>query len=122
LFSLDVIPVTAQSSSRQAYIVFRKPSKLAAEKIAKRFGTFVKTEGDDMVIRSWLEPHRSVTGHLNWLFAKAKFERKAFLQLEAAGEPAILVIRSHTRPLVIQPEALLLAHQLHLVTEIHLSK
>jgi hypothetical protein len=114
--------VTSQSSSTQAYILFRKPSKIAAEKIAKRFGTFVQTEGEDMVIRSWLEPQCSVTEHLNWLFSTAQRERKALLQLEAAGEPAVLIIRSHTRPLMIQPEALLLPHKLHLVTEIHLSK
>jgi hypothetical protein len=106
----------------QVYILFRKPSKLAAEKIAKRFGTFAQQEGDDMVIHTAISPDDPAEKHINWLFGIVARERKAFRQLEAAGEPAVLVIRSHTRPLVLQPEALLLAHKLHLPTEIHISK
>ena len=106
----------------QVYILFRKPSKLAARKIAKRFGTFVQREGDDMVIHTAVSPDDPAEKHINWLFGMVRRERKGFRQMEEAGEPAVLVIRSHTRPLVLPPEALLLAHKLHLPTEIHITK
>ena len=106
----------------QVYILFRKPSKIAAEKIAKRFGTFVQREGEDMVIHTAISPDDSAEKHINWLWGTVQYERKAFRQLEAAGEPAVLIIRSHTRPFVLQPEALLLAHKLHLPIEIHIAK
>jgi hypothetical protein len=121
LISLDAF-AASQVNYTQVYIVFRKPSKLAAEKITKRFGTFVQAEGEDMVIHTAIEPSEPAEKHINWLLGMVERERKAFRQLEAAGDPAMLVIRSHTRPLVLPPEALLLAHKLHLPTEIHISK
>jgi hypothetical protein len=42
------------------YILFCKPSHAGAEKIAKRFGTFVQAEGKDMIIHTAIEPDEPV--------------------------------------------------------------
>jgi hypothetical protein len=105
--------------SAPVYILFRRPPKTTAEKILKKFPTYFRAEGEDLVFHSWLADQDSATEHLKWLLGVVQFERKFFRKLEAGGAAAVVAIRSHTRPLCIEPEALLLAHKLHLVTEIH---
>jgi hypothetical protein len=47
-----------------------------------------------------------------------EFHRKFIRKLEASGVQTIVRISVRGRTLMIEPEALLLAHQLHLKTEI----
>src|SRR5690348_8026979 len=108
--------------SSLVYVLFRAPGKDAAERIMKKFPTFFHAEGSDLVFRSALDDTYSVGDHLKWLFGMLKFDGKFFRQMEASGVPAVLVIRTHTRPLCVEPEAMLLPHKLHLTTEIHLTK
>ena len=93
----------------------------SARDIASRLPFFLP-DCDDLVFRSALAPEEPATEHLKWLYGKLKFERKAFRQLEASGVAVVVRIRAHDRHLVLAPEALLLMHQLHLTTELHLSK
>ena len=56
--------------------------------------------------------------HLNWFHSSLQFHRKFIRNLEADGVLTTVHISVRGRALSLEPEALLLAHQLHLRTEI----
>ena len=100
----------------------RTPDKSVAETIRRKFPTFFLVEGNDLVFRSWLAPDESVSNHLKWLHGMIQHEGAFFRKIGAAGIEVVIGIRSSTRPLCLAPEALLLAHKLHLTTEIRFGK
>jgi hypothetical protein len=75
-------------------------------------------DGEDFVFQSRLEPDASVSEHLKWLYGILEFERKRLAKLQADGVEMVCRIRVRGRTLTIEPEALLLMHQLHLRTEV----
>ncbi|MFN3649460.1 MAG: hypothetical protein ACK47B_07735 [Armatimonadota bacterium] len=93
-----------------------------AESIQERLGDSVKWDGADMVYRSRLIDVASASDHLKWLYGVLEPHRKFFRQLEGFGITAVIRIEIHSRSCVLEPEALLLAHQFHLRTEIHLRR
>ena len=72
----------------------------------------------DFVFQSRLDLGAELSDHLKWLHGILQFERKWLRQLQEAGVEIVCRIRVRARELVIEPEALLLMHQLHLRTEI----
>ena len=89
-----------------------------AATIRSRFQTLFVPDGTDLVFRSPLDPGCKVSQHLTWFHRMLLQERKFIRQLEAAGVHMIVRISSPAQSLSIEPDALLLAHQLHLRTEI----
>jgi hypothetical protein len=75
-------------------------------------------DGKDFVFPSRLPETASVSEHLKWLHGMLYFERKQLRQLQENGLEIICRIRTRSRSLDIDPEALLLMHQCHLRTEI----
>lgn len=75
-------------------------------------------DGEDFVFRLRLQPDVSVSEHLKWLHGMLHFERKRLRKLQEDGVDMVCRIRVRERSLIIEPEALLLMHQLHLRTEI----
>jgi hypothetical protein len=75
-------------------------------------------DGEDFVFQSRLQPDVSVSEHLKWLHGMLQFERKKLRKLQEDGVDMVCCIRLRERSLTIEPEALLLMHQLHLRTEI----
>jgi|SRR6266487_752316 len=89
-----------------------------AQSVRSHFETWFVPDGSDLVFRSPLAPKSSISEHLKWFHGMLGFQRKFIRQLEAAGVQTVVRISVHSRALMIEPEALLLAHQLHLKTEI----
>lgn len=89
-----------------------------AEAIRSHFETWFVPDGDDLVFRSPLAPELSVSDHLKWFHSMLEFHRKFIRKLEADGVHMIVHISVRGRTLSLEPEALLLAHKLHLKTEI----
>ena len=89
-----------------------------AATIRSRFQTLFVPDGTDLVFRSALDPRCTVSRHLTWFHGMLGHERRFIRQLEAAGVHMIVRISSPAQSLSIEPDALLLAHQLHLRTEI----
>src|SRR5262245_1002853 len=95
----------------------RQPAELERERVLSRT-TFFKADGEDLVFRSMLSADHSASEHLKWFYGMLRDHRKLMRQLEVAGSPVIIIIRTQQRPTVLEPEALLLAHQLHLTIEV----
>lgn len=82
------------------------------------FETLFVPDGADLVFASELSPELSVSDHLKWFHRRLQYSRKFIRQLEESGIHTVVRISVRDRSLAIEPEALLLAHQLHLKTEI----
>lgn len=100
----------------------RKPNADGIARIQKRFPAFFVRDEEDFVFRSALEPSEPVSDHLKWLHCMLQFEGRVFRQLEAAGMGGTVIIRAPAHQLQIEPEALLLAHKLHLKMEVRFSQ
>jgi hypothetical protein len=59
-----------------------------------------------------------VGDHLKWFHSLLQFHGKFIRNLEADGVQTTVHISVRSRPVSLEPEALLLAHQPHLKTEI----
>lgn len=79
-------------------------------------------DGEDLVFRSRLEPDVSVSDHLKWMHGVLQWERKRWRKLQEEGVKMVCQIRAKERTVTIEPEALLLMHQLHLQMEISLNR
>jgi hypothetical protein len=88
------------------------------EAVRSHFETWFVADGDDLVFRSPLAPELPVNDHLKWFHGMLEFHRKFIRKLEADGIRTSIHISVRSRTLSLEPEALLLAHQLHLRTEI----
>ena len=88
------------------------------ESVRSHFETWFKPDGADLVFPSALSPDLPVSEHLKWFHGMLEFHRKYIRQLEEAGIHTVLRIAVREPSLFIEPEAVLLAHQLHLKTEI----
>jgi hypothetical protein len=89
-----------------------------AQSVRSNFETWFVPDGTDLVFRSPLAPESSITDQLKWFHSMLEFHRKFIRKLEASGVEMVVRISLRGRTLMIEPEALLLAHQLHLKTEI----
>ncbi len=89
-----------------------------ASAIHEHLGSGFVSDGDDLVFRSPLAPELPVGEHPNWFHSWLQFHRKFIRNLEADGVLTTVHIFVRGRSLSLEPEALLLAHQLHLKTEI----
>lgn len=89
-----------------------------AETVCSHFNTWFKPDGADLVFASALSPELSVSEHLKWFDGMLQWHRKFIRQLEHSGIQSVVRISVRDRSFAIDPEALLLAHQLHLKTEI----
>ena len=89
-----------------------------AKSVQSHFETWFKPEGGELVFRSALAPELSVSEHLKWFHMMLGHHRKFVRQLEEAGIQTVIRIGVRGRSLTIEPEAVFLAHQLHLKTEI----
>ncbi len=86
--------------------------------VQAHFGNWFKEDGKDLVFPSPLDMTHSVSDHLKWFHSMIGLHRKYIRQLEAAGFPMICRIRCNERSVTLEPEALLLGHQLHIQTKI----
>ncbi len=82
------------------------------------FGTWFQEDGKDLVFPSPLDMTHSVSDHMKWFHSTLHFDRKYIRQLEAAGIPMICRVRCSERSVTLEPEALLLGHQLHIQIKI----
>ena len=89
-----------------------------AQSVKAHFETWFVPDGSDLVFRSPLAPESSISEHLKWFHSMLEFHRKFIRKLEADGVQTMVHISVRGRSLTIEPEALLLAHQLHLKTQI----
>ncbi len=89
-----------------------------AQAIVSEFETWFVPDGSDLVFRSLLAPELSVSDHLKWFHGMLEFRRKFIRQLEESGIRTVVRISVREHSFVIEPEAVFLAHQLHLTTEI----
>jgi hypothetical protein len=89
-----------------------------ASAIHEHIGLGFVSDGDDLVFRSPLAPELPVGDHLKWFHSLLQFHRKFIRNLEADGVLTTVQISVRGRTVSLEPEALLLAHQLHLRTEI----
>ena len=89
-----------------------------AQAVRSHFETWFVSDGADLVFASALSPELSVSEHLKWFHGMLQSHRKFIRQLEDSGIQTVVRVSVRDRSLSIQPEALLLAHQLHLKTEI----
>ena len=81
-------------------------------------GSWFVPDKDDLVFRSPLAVELCVSEHLKWLHSMLEHHRKFIRQLEASGLSVVCRVQVRERTVTLEPEALLLAHQLHLPTEI----
>ena len=88
------------------------------QSVLSHFETWFVPDGTDLVFRSQLSPDHSISEHLIWLHGMLQFHRKFLRQLEAAGVCTVVRIGVRGRAFTIEPQAVFLAHQLHLKTEI----
>lgn len=86
--------------------------------VQSHFETWFKPDGSDLVFRSALSPELSISEHLKWFHGMLQFHRKFIRQLEEAGVRTVIRIAVRERSFTIEPEAVFLAHQLHMKTEI----
>lgn len=86
--------------------------------VQARFGNWFREEGKDLVFSSPLDMTHSISDHLKWFHSMLEHQRKYIRQLEAAGFPMVCRIRCNERSVILEPEALLLGHQLHIRTKI----
>lgn len=93
-----------------------------AQSVKANFETWFVPDGSDLVFRSPLAPESSISEHLKWFHGMLKFRRKFIRNLEADGIQTVVCISVRDQSLTIEPEALLLAHQLHLKTQIEFRK
>ena len=89
-----------------------------AKSVLSHFETWFAPDGSDLVFKSALSPELSLSEHLKWFHGMLQVHRKFIRQLEDAGIQTVIRIRVRERSFSIEPEAVLLAHQLHLRTEI----
>ena len=89
-----------------------------AQSVQSHFETWFVPDGSDLVFRSALSPELSVSEHLKWFHGMLQFHRKFIRQLEESGIRSVVRISVRERSFAIEPEAVFLAHQLHLTTEI----
>jgi hypothetical protein len=89
-----------------------------AQSVQSHFETWFVPDGSDLVFRSALSPELSVSEHLKWFHGMLQFHRKFIRQLEESGIRSVVRISVRERSFTIEPEAVFLAHQLHLTTEI----
>jgi hypothetical protein len=89
-----------------------------AQSVQSHFETWFKPNGADLVFRSALPPELSVSEHLKWFHGMLRSHRKFIRQLAEAGIQTVIRITVRERSFAIEPEAVFLAHQLHLQTEI----
>ena len=92
--------------------------KERADSVPSRFQGWFVADGKDLVFRSALAPAESIDAHLKWFYMMLGRERKFIRQLEAAGVQAVICVSVRGRSLSIDAESLLLAHQLHLKTDL----
>ena len=76
------------------------------------------SDGDDLFFCSPLESELPVGDHLKWFHKLLQFHKKFIRNLEADGVQTTVHMSVRGRTLSLEPEALLLAHQLHLKSEI----
>jgi hypothetical protein len=93
-----------------------------SEFICKRFGDRFVKDADDFVFRAPAGSGSNAADQLIWLYAALETHRNLFRQLEGAGIRTVCRIRFAGKTLLLPPEAVQLAHFLHIATEIeHLS-
>ena len=88
------------------------------QSVQSRFQTWFVPDGSDLVFRSQLSPELSISEHLKWFHMMLESHRKFIRQLEGLGIHTIVRIVVRECSLIIEPEAVFLAHQLHLKTDI----
>ena len=108
-------------NKQSVYVRVSRPG-VRTEAIRDHFETWFVPDGDDLIFRALLDPELSVSEQLKWFHSKLEFHRKFIRKLEADGVETTIHISVRGRSLSIEPEALLLAHQLHLKTEIEFRK
>jgi len=89
-----------------------------AQSVQTHFETWFVPDGSDLVFKSALASELSVSEHLKWFHGMLQFHRKFIRQLEGSGIRSVVRISVRERSFTIEPEAVFLAHQLHLTTEI----
>ena len=106
-----------QKSKTFVELCIINPGERASTITLRREGWFV-ADRQDFVFQSRLDLGAKPSEHLKWLHMILEHERKWLRQLQEAGVEMVCRIRVRARELAIEPEALLLMHQLHLRTEI----
>jgi hypothetical protein len=81
-------------------------------------GAWFVPDGPDLVFRSALPSTHTVGEHLKWFHGLLEHHRKFIRQVEASGIRCVCRVQVRAASVTVEPEALLLAHQLHLATEI----
>ncbi len=92
------------------------------DEIRRKFETWFVLDGSDLVFRSQLRNSVDPNEQLKWLHRMLRSERKFVRRLQGQGLEIVIRIYCDRTPITIQPESLLLAHQLHLPIEIVLRK
>jgi hypothetical protein len=115
LFSLGVIRMAMHKHRVEVRIL--NPGD-RAQAVQSEFATWFVPDGSDLVFRSALSPELSVSEHLKWFHMMLKYRRKYIRQLEESGIRTVIRISVREHSFIIEPEAVFLAHQLHLTTEI----
>jgi hypothetical protein len=75
-------------------------------------------DGGDLVFRSQLRDCGDVNLHLHWLHGMLQHERKLIRRMHDEGTNLVVRIYCDRLPIKLAPESLLLAHKMHLPTEI----
>jgi hypothetical protein len=115
LFSLGVIRMAMHKHRVEVRML--SPGD-RAQSVQSHFETWFVPDGSDLVFSSALSPELSVSEHLKWFHGMLQFHRKFIRQLEESGIRTVVRISVRERSFTIEPEAVFLAHQLHLTTEI----
>ena len=115
LFSLGVIRMAMHKHRVEVRIL--NPGD-RAQAVQSEFATLFVPDCSDLVFRSALSPELSVSEHLKWFHMMLKYRRKFIRQLEESGIRTVVRISVRERSFTIEPEAVFLAHHLHLTTEI----
>ena len=102
---------------RQVEIRAVAPSAAIVE-LRRRLETWFVQEGEDFVFRSRLEGSVEVSDHLKWFQGMLRHERKLIRRLQDQGLNLVVRIYCKRLPVVIEPEGLLVAHQLRLRVEV----
>jgi hypothetical protein len=98
-------------------VVFRKPPKAALSRLGD-IAAFFREEDGDFVFRSGLGDGHSVSAHLVWLNGMLQHHGKVLRTLREEGLDLIVRVKADGRELVLEPNALLLAHKLGIPTEV----
>jgi hypothetical protein len=110
--------LSMSSPTCQVEIRAVRPSAAVIE-LRRRFENCFVADGADFVFRSPLPDSNDADEQLKWFHGTFQHHRKLLRRLQDQGLNLVVRVRSDRRlPLILSPESLLLAHQLHVPVEL----